>query len=168
MRSIENIQNYFLDSKSFRDIESKVTSLFANLKKTEPELDIIYVAGIISSDGKDFIQRNRQILANNTEKVREATRETAFVFSAEDIFDDKVIAKLDPNEISNEENWYQFWRNVLRSGVTHIVLTPRWEESKGATDEFLTANSIGLPIYYFNGINSHEIAWLIKTSRNSG
>lgn len=42
-----------------------------------------------------------------------------------------------------------FWREIFKSGhVTDVFMTPRWEKSKGAVDEYKTAQKIGLTIHY--------------------
>jgi hypothetical protein len=47
-----------------------------------------------------------------------------------------------------EQHFQNFWRGILGSGhVTDIFLTPRWKESRGATDEFQTATTLGIEVH---------------------
>lgn len=99
-----------------------------------------YVSGIITSDGKEHIDRNMALLKRNTSKIRESVGFP--VFSAADIFHNESYDKFGGIE---EHEWYAFWRNVLKSGyITEVFMTPRWEHSAGAKDEFATAGEAGI------------------------
>ncbi len=109
-----------------------------------------YVAGMITSDGPEHIARNIKRLALFTETLR---RMHGFpVFSATDIFDSGVYARLgvdllDPK--ARQAEFQRFWRSVLETGqVTDIFMTPRWDLSEGAIDEHETAKKLGLTIHF--------------------
>ncbi|MDP2671732.1 MAG: DUF4406 domain-containing protein [bacterium] len=105
-----------------------------------------YVSGIITSDGPDKIQKNIEVLDGYTAKVR-AQREFP-IFSAVDVFSNEVFARLNAFELP-AESFEDFWRQILNSGwVSHIFMTPRWQESKGATDEYKTAKKLALKIHF--------------------
>lgn len=109
-----------------------------------------YVDGLINSDGPEYFEINRKKLANHTEKLR--TIHKFPMFSAIDVFSDDVYVKLEEMVLSFEKReikFRRFWREIFKSGhVTDIFMTPRWEKSKGATDEHKTAKKIGLKIHY--------------------
>jgi hypothetical protein len=101
-----------------------------------------YVSGIITSDGKEHIDRNIALLKRNTSRIREAVDFP--VFSAADIFHNESYDKFDGIE---EHEWYAFWKNILKSGyVAEIFMTPRWEHSAGAKDEFAAAGEAGIVV----------------------
>lgn len=106
-----------------------------------------YVSGIISSDGPDKIQENIERLKKYTDFVRASHKFP--VFSATDIFTKQVYEVCNrEREILNSE-FIEFWRNLLETGfVTDLFMTPRWDESEGATDEHLIAEHLGLNIHY--------------------
>lgn len=113
--------------------------------------DIGYVSGMISSDGPEHIQRNRERLRAITEEVRQ--RENVAIFSAVDVFNDQLFPKLEVLGYPNED-WIQFWREILDTPerfVTSVFMTPRWEESRGARDEHEVALRMGITIYYTEG-----------------
>lgn len=108
-----------------------------------------YVSGIITSDGPEFVERNIERLAYFTEELR--GYKNFPIFSATDVFSQKLFERLDEMTLetnSREEKFIRFWRDILESGfITDIFMTPRWEESKGAKDEYKTAKRLGLKIH---------------------
>lgn len=74
------------------------------------------------------------------------------MFSAIDVFSSEIYERLAEWKLPFNEREVKarsFWRKILKSGhVTDIFMTPRWEKSKGATDEHKTAKEIGLKIHY--------------------
>lgn len=74
------------------------------------------------------------------------------MFSAVDVFSDNIYAQLEEMALSFEKREVKirsFWRQIFKSGyVTDIFMAPRWDKSKGATDEHETAKQIGLKIHY--------------------
>lgn len=110
------------------------------------EKQVGYVAGIITSDGPEHIKDNIRRLGEWTERIRE--REGKPTFSAVDVFDDALFARLNASALP-QDSWWIFWRGVLGSGyVTDIYMTPRWQESTGARDEHETALKLGITIHY--------------------
>ena len=108
-----------------------------------------YVSGIISSDGPDKIQENIERLKRFTDTVRSAYQFP--VFSATDIFTDEIYQRCSKDRPLLNADFIQFWRNLLEAGlVTDVFMTPRWEESEGATDEHSIAEQEGLNIHYIN------------------
>ncbi len=109
-----------------------------------------YVAGIITSDGPEYFQANRKRLADYVKKLRKIHKFP--MFSAIDVFSSEVYERLKEWKLpfaEREMKVRSFWRKILKSGhVTDIFMTPRWEKSKGASDEHRTAKKIGLKIHY--------------------
>lgn len=104
------------------------------------KIKIGYVSGIITSDGEEHVDRNMELLRRNTSRIRESVDFP--VFSAADIFHNESYDKFDGVD---EHEWYVFWRNVLKSGyIREVFMTPRWEHSAGAKDEFAAAGEAGI------------------------
>ena len=105
-----------------------------------------YVSGIVTSDGIEKIEENLQRLKGFSKALRE---KYGFpIFSPSDVFPKDVLGRVQENGATNE-SFVQFWRAILNSGyITDIFMTPRWENSHGATDEHQVAQKIGLRIHY--------------------
>lgn len=128
---------------SLSEAEKNLISLFAEIRKTEERIG--YVAGIINSDGQEFVKTNIEKLDKFTDVIR--GNNNFPIFSSIDIcLHAKLWDKIQP---VTEATWLKFWQNILNNGyVTDIFMTPRWEKSVGATDEFNTAKRHGLKIHY--------------------
>lgn len=148
----KNIRSALKSARSLVHVKKELIKLF-KVTKNQAGGGIIrigYVAGIINSDGPKYFEINRNKLAAHTEKLRRIHRFP--IFSAVDVFSDNICAQLEEMELSfekREEKVRKFWCKILKSGhVTDIFMTPRWEKSKGASDEHKTAKQIGLRIHY--------------------
>lgn len=105
-----------------------------------------YVSGIVTSDGADKIEENLQRLKDFARDLR--TRYGFPIFSPSDVFPKDVLGRVQKNGATND-GFVQFWRTLLNSGhITDIFMTPRWQESRGATDEHSIAQSRDLKIHY--------------------
>lgn len=115
-------------------------------KKTK----IGYVAGIMYSEGPQFAQTNLRKLESHAKKLRKL--HDFPMFTATDVFPPEIYSNLEEWKLSFEEREEKvrfFWREILKSGhITDVFMTPRWDKSKGATDEHETAKRIGLKIHY--------------------
>lgn len=138
--------------KNAKNLVHVRTELFKLFKATKngAETKIGYVAGIINSDGPKYFQRNRKRLVNHAAKLRKQHKFP--MFTAVDVFPEKIYKNLEEWKLSFEKREAKvrnFWRKILKSGhVTDIFMTPRFEKSKGATDEHKTAKKVGLKIHY--------------------
>jgi hypothetical protein len=105
-----------------------------------------YISGIITAEGSENIPKNILRLERFTADIR---RKSSFpVFSATDVFDDELFARLSLTGAKNAD-YEVFWRQVLSSGfVTHMYMTPRWEISHGASDEHQMAKNLNMEIIY--------------------
>ncbi|HLE49503.1 MAG TPA: DUF4406 domain-containing protein [Patescibacteria group bacterium] len=109
-----------------------------------------YVSGAITADGKENIPKNIARLGRFTEQIR--TQQEFPVFSATEVFDDELFKRLDAAGFVNSD-WEVFWREVLGAEekfVTDMFMTPRWEKSRGATDEHKVAQEVGMTIVYID------------------
>lgn len=146
----DEIQSAIKGLTKLENVLSKINILLSKARQKSTEKRLGYVAGIISSDGIEHMQKNIDILARHTERIKE---QYGFpMFSAVDVFGNGVYQKLEDfnkEEHLRHKSFIEFWRKILSSGhVTDIFMTPRWKESKGATDEHETAKKLGLTIHY--------------------
>lgn len=137
-------------AKTLLHVEKELIKLFKITKNISNIARIGYVAGIINSDGPEYVKVNRKKLADHAEKLRKVNKFPTF--SAVDVFSEDIYARLEEMKLSldkREAKMRSFWRQILISGhVTDIFMTPRWKKSKGATDEHKIAKRIGLTIHY--------------------
>lgn len=146
----KDIQKSITKAMSLDEIATDVLSLFDEIKLEEKTKKLGYVSGIITSEGKDKMSQNIKRLDKFTEHVRSSYDFP--IFSATDIFTDEVYSRLAEMKMEHAElhkKFVRFWRTILSGGhVTDIFMTPRWHTSRGATDEHITAQELGLKIYY--------------------
>lgn len=148
----KNIGSALKSATSLFQVKKELVKLFKATRKQTGGgiIRIGYAAGIINSEGPEYFEINRKKLATHVEKLRRSYRFP--MFSAVDVFSDNIYAHLKEMALSFEEREVKmrfFWREILKSGhVTDIFMTPRWDKSKGASDEHKTAKQIGLKIHY--------------------
>lgn len=134
--------------RSFGELLPTVRGVLEKLT-LEGKKRIGYVSGIISSDGPDKIQENIERLKSFTDSVR-STHQFP-VFSATDIFTEQIYEACNNERKITQSEFIDFWRELLKSKlITDIFMTPRWDESEGATDEHLVAEQLGLNIHYIS------------------
>ena len=138
------------DSTNLHQVRDSLLNLFQEIKNKKNNERIGYVAGIIFSEGLDRVKGNLQALSDHTEKIRQ---EKEFpIFSAIDVFYQGLFERLLEVKFPYDQRraaFLQFWREIVGSGyVTDIFMTPRWELSEGARDEYETAKRTGVVIYY--------------------
>lgn len=139
------------DAENFEALFEKVEVVLRGAKDKSPDGRVGYVSGIISSDGPEFLERNRRTLQEKTEKFRELYDFP--IFSANDIFTPEFVDRLGHKDAP----YVFFWRRVLATGlVTDIFMTTGWERSRGASDEHLTANLLELDVVYEQEVIKHK------------
>lgn len=110
---------------------------------------IVYVAGIIGSDGPEHEDFNRAQLKMRAAELRSESS-TRFVFTSPDIFTPGLFQRLRESQLERREkriHLIEFWRGIFRSGeINDLILTQGWRRSEGAIDEFKTATSLGINI----------------------
>ncbi len=154
---LKKIGTALKNATTLHHVKKELVKLLEITKNKNGDIQIGYVAGILNSDGPAHIEKNRRKLATYTEKLRQIHEFP--IFSNVDIFSNEVYNRLEEWRLSLEEREAKarlFWREILESGhITDIFMTPRWDKSKGATDEHETAKKIGLKIHYVQD-NTHE------------
>ena len=141
-------------SKDMDDVADRMVESFRRLREEHNMKRLGYVSGIITSDGPEFMVRNRAILKAFAEHLK--GKHDMQLFAPSDVFEEENdydlvltdgrtrIAR--PND---DRVFYRFWRKVLTCGyVTDIFMTPRWKKSKGAMDEHNTAVEAGIRTHY--------------------
>lgn len=143
------IGNVLKNTKNLVHVRIELFKLFQQTKNST-ETKIGYVAGIINSDGPEYLQRNRKRLVDHARKLRKIHKIP--MFTAVDVFPEEIYKNLEEWKLSFEKREAKvrnFWRKILKSGhVTDIFMTPRFEKSKGATDEHRTAKKTSIRIHY--------------------
>lgn len=153
----KNIRSALKSATSLLHVKKELVKLFKATKKQAGGgiIRIGYIAGIINSDGPKYFEINRKKLVNHAERLRKLHNFP--MFTAVDVFPPEIYSNLEEWKLSfeeREEKVRNFWREILKSGhVTDIFMTPRWDKSKGATDEHKTARKIGLRIHYIEEKN---------------
>ena|SRR3990167_7444686 len=125
-----------------RIVEAKIREL----KVSHNTKKIGYVAGKVTADGPTRVLENLERL--NKFALFVSTEHDILVFSAAQIFNTEVYWKLNLPGPEHEEGFYKFWRKILKSGVTDVFMSPEWETSLGASDEFRAAKEMGLAIHF--------------------
>lgn len=148
---IEIIKPALTDAKTLDEVKDGMLSVFSILR-SKGILQIGYVSGIISSDGADKIPQNLARLSLYTNTIRDST--SFPVFSPTCVFDNHLFTRINAKKLSGED-FMVFWRAILRNEqryITDIFMTPRWQESVGATEEHQIAEELKLNIFYINDI----------------
>lgn len=148
----KNIGFALKNATTLDHVKKELIKVFEIARNKNGNIKIGYVAGILNSDGPKHFENNRQKLTDHAERLRKIHEFP--IFSAVDVFSIEIYDRLEEWKLSLEEREAKarlFWREILESGhVTDIFMTPRWEKSKGATDEHKTAKKIGLTIHYLS------------------
>lgn len=139
-------------------VQEGMFEVFKTIKEAEPNQRIGYVSGLISSEGPENIPKNMKRLEAYTELIR---KQYDFpIFSATDVFGNGMHEQVEEFHFEKElqqKHFMDFWDAVLGTGhVTDIFMTPRWEVSTGAKDEFRIAQAMGMKIYMIESIAKIE------------
>jgi len=141
--------NFQISSKEHANLDRVykiVSSKIKQIKKSNKNCRIGYVAGKITSDGPTQIKTNLSRLHRFTKKVSQ--KENIFVFSAADIFNSVAYWKTNLPKPDHKKQFYEYWGEILDSGITDIYMTPGWEKSLGATDEYNRMRKRGISIHF--------------------
>lgn len=132
---IENLQTALSPSRSIAEANQRLLSFLRN-----QNLPNAYVAGIMTSDGPTYVDRNLANLRAYTQLVR-TKRPDLNIFCSPEVFVD-IWEFLRKNN-TTEEQYGDFWDQIiLRGNIRELFLTPRWRESRGAVREVATAKNI--------------------------
>jgi hypothetical protein len=123
-------------------------NLIQVLKETYETSDskrIGFVSGAITADGPEHIERNIKKLLEYTNLLNKGY--SFSIFSDPQVFTSEMNNRYKKQGVAYHE-FIEFWRKVLKSGyITDIFMTPGWERSTGAKDEYLLAKKLGLHIH---------------------
>ena len=141
------IEETVRNASSIDEVKTLLISLLRKIRQDSNRIG--YVAGLITSEGPENIDKNVRRLVKFTSDIRS---ENNFpIFASTDVISDALFKKIGADAIKSGD-WEKFWRAVLaQGGVTDVFMTPRWEISRGATDEYNTAKSLGLQIHFVTG-----------------
>ncbi len=138
------IHKHINKANSLSEVRNALIKALEEIKNTREITHIGYVSGIVSSDGIEYIKRNIQVLGQYTEKLKNIHKFP--MFSAADVLSEEIFLKIDGANLPTQV-WFDFWRNILETGyITDIFMTPGWEASLGAKDEYETAQKLGISI----------------------
>lgn len=137
-------------STTLKEVKDSLLKILEEVQQENKQKRVGYVSGIIFSDGPLHVKRNVKILSDYTVFLR---KNNSFpIFSPTDIFYDGLYHNLKEASFPEEARrilFMTFWRDILSSGfITDIFMTPRWQQSEGATDEHNLAQKQGLTIHY--------------------
>lgn len=114
---------------------------------------VVYIAGPISADGDEHIQRNIERLIQARGDLLRQLGGRAIPFTAPFIFTPEVYEKLgifNMERDARETEIQAFWDELILSGVVDgVYFMSGWERSAGARKERETAESAGIPLYDF-------------------
>lgn len=113
--------------------------------------EVLYVAGPISADGEEYIQRNIEYLIQARGDLLRQLGGHAIPFTAPFIFTPEVYENLGIFNLERdirETKMQAFWDELILSGVVDgMYFVPGWERSAGARKERETATGAGVPVY---------------------
>lgn len=141
----DKIFGYLKNGKNLGQISDLLIEFLAKLKD-KGNKNIGYVSGMISSEGPENIDNNLKRLEKYTQEISEEYKFP--IFSQNDIFTDDVYKYIKNSGVTHTD-FEKFYQKVHGSGlITHMFMTPKWELSKGATDEYKTAQRCGIKLIF--------------------
>lgn len=162
MRS--DIQQALKGIHNLKNAEERLCDFLASLRKKDSKLRIGFVCGMISSEGREYIDENMARLQTYVQTI--SSRVKYPIFSSADVFTPEVYTAVNLADRTNEE-FIQFWRGIFKSKtVTDVYFTPRWIKSDGARDEFETALQEGVNVHIFIGPPGNFTLYSLKRNNH--
>jgi hypothetical protein len=143
---IESLAEAVRKSDRLVDASAWVIAVLKQFRSMYPGEAIVFVSGILTSDGEEKFWENMAKLRTYTEIVRE--RYFPLAFSAADIFPQETLERFVAGG-ANNDTFLKFWDTVLRhSPITDVVFAPGHERSTGSGHEKTLAmeRSLGMHI----------------------
>lgn len=141
----KRLMDYLLPGKTLAQISDLLVDLLQKIHDEGNE-NIGYVCGMISSEGPENITKNLERLEKFTQDIRK--KYDYPIFSQNDIFTTEVYKKIKQAGATHDD-FELFYQKVHGSKlITHLFMTPKWELSKGATDEYKTAQRCGIKVVF--------------------
>lgn len=142
-------------AKTYGDIQEAIRQAVVETKEKGVE-KVGFVSGSVANIPKNIMgEARRELIGKNMERLRTHTanlREKHMfpIFSSADIFDaawkELIETNLTPEVRASKMR--ELFRGILRNGITDIFMTPGWDRSAGAVDEFKTATEIDITIHH--------------------
>lgn len=123
---------------------------FETVKSSSENERIGYVSGVITSDGDENMHSNIAILERYTRALHK--KEGIPMFFSFDVFGNGVYSKIEEAQFERElreEHFRKFWKMIIGSGhITDMYMTPGWDRSRGANEEYDVAKKLGIKIHF--------------------
>jgi hypothetical protein len=163
MRLVERIQNCVEHAEDLEEVKQGLLWALSVHAKSE---EIGYVAGMITSEGAQYEEKNRALLLHYAEQV--SAQHNFGIFCAVHVFTPELRQQI-RDELVPYEEWITFWRDILESGhVRHVFMAPRWQLSKGATDEHTRAIERKLRITYIEEVKVEPLSFGVPVRTERG
>lgn len=133
-------------SSTLAQVKDSLLGLLGNIKRVSPKSEIWFISGVITAEGPEFRSRNRELIRNYGEYIR--NKHYSLAFSAVDVFSEGLIAKVKASGAKSGD-FTPMWLEFIKEGkdfLTGIITTPRWQNSPGSVLEVATASRLGLKI----------------------
>ncbi len=132
-------------------------AIFQEIQEIYQEQKIALVCGIISGNGDNKIQENVETLISWRQRIQKTLGEKEIelpTLTSPFIFTEIIYEKVGAFAMDRRKREFlfqEFYRAFLKSGiVSHIFVTPGYEESEGTLDEIRTASEEGVEIVFVN------------------
>ncbi len=137
-------------------IREALLEILKKIQENNPNAIIGYVAGCITSDGPEYVNKNIAKLEAYAHYLR--NKFGPHIFSAKEIFSDEDQKAITEEGEKAQFEMRRFWRDVQLSGnITDVFMIPGWERSKGARDEHNAAKERGdITIHYVDKVPELE------------
>lgn len=151
--TLTRMENYADSMRGSQNIEEVALRTIAYLwRMRDKGLSTHHIAGIISTDGDEYIMRNMALLLAWRKHIMQQIGATSFVITAPVIFTPELVESLKllslPRDV-REGKMQKFWDDVMEANViTNIHFTPGWERSIGARREHEMAIKLAIRIHY--------------------
>ncbi len=133
-------------------LEQLKLSLLEQLQKIKKEKKVIYVSGIITSEGEQNIKGNIEELKKYVNHIRNTTKSS--VFAASDVITEKILDNFAESNYT-EKDYRKFWREIINSNlIDKIIMTPKWFKSIGAKEEYIVAKVNKIKVTFLQSCDS--------------
>lgn len=137
------------NKKSLQELKPAVIETLKDLYRLYGQ--IIYVQGVISSDGETKIAHNLRVLQMRTARIQKVM--SVPVFSSTDIFTANIYSQIEETHLPRNLREYYFrnwWGDIIQSGfISHICQTPRHQISEGCNFEEYAGRAVNLDFFHY-------------------
>jgi len=163
-KDIRLIQNHIhklrLQKKSpltVLEIRLALADVLRNIKRDNPHAAIGYVAGCLTSDGPESIDKNLAKLEAYADYLRKKLN-NPLIFSTKEVFSDEEQKEITMQGEKAQIELRSFWKDIQAAGyLSDLFMTPGWERSAGAKDEHKAAKeNKHITIHYVKAVKVIE------------